>query len=145
MKTLQTLSIALLSSLAINTWAASVQDCHDSRFGIAAIEAGSEKQYANKDITAYSLDSIEPAAFARGVAINVWAYPEEMSYVQCFIVSGLSGLDWNRKSAEYVDGKGLVITVPASEMTSDGDFRNFDLKIAVDRSDRANPKVSILN
>lgn len=137
--------MTLLSSLAINSWAATVKDCHDSHFGIGAIDSGSEKQYANKEITAYSLDSIEPAASARGVAINVWAYPEEMSYVQCFVVSGLSGLDWNNKSAEYVDGKGLVITVPASEMTSDGDFRNFDLKITIDRSDRANPKVSILD
>lgn len=136
--------ITLFSFTAFSS-AAVVEDCSEGRFGISSIVPKSEKTYANGEITMYELDSIEPAASAQAIAINIWVNSEEMPYMDCKLVTGLTSVGWENKVSEYVDGLGLVIKVPVSEMNAEGGFDNYTLKLVVDRSDKLNPKVKILN
>lgn len=100
-----------------NSWGASVTDCDEAGFGISSIVAGSEKTYYNGKVAVYSVDKEEPAASPAGVAINLPIKGEggEPKYIACKSVSGLSDVEWDKKTSSYDAEKGILIEVPASQ------------------------------
>lgn len=115
--------------------AAVVSDCAEAYFDISTIITKSETTYSNGSIAAYEVDRIEPAASPAGIAINIHVRESAGGpwYVKCQAVSGLSSVDWAAKRSSYDENRGLLLTVPAHESDSDGNFRPVTLKIRINQ------------
>jgi hypothetical protein len=118
------LLLSAMSCLAVSpAWSSELKPCDEAGVGLASILApvaqNSVMLYEGK-VTAYNIDTIEPACCAGGIAVVLPDVKDELGGSTCVALIGFGHIDVTKAKRSYDKTKGLLLELQTQKIGEGG-------------------------